>query len=95
MPRIRQKAEEYAQTDFLKEVESRCVWAGLKNNEDLANKVGVSAGTIGNIKRDPGRLRVDILREMIRQLKLNPSIVLCFLGYSSKDIRKWAKEYLQ
>lgn len=92
MPRIRQKAEEYAQADFLNEIGSRCVWAGIKTNEELGNAIGVSANTVGNFKRDPGRIRVDVLQKMVQKLRLNPMIVLIYLGYSSQDIRKFAKE---
>ena len=95
MPRIRQKADEYSEQDFLKEVNARCVWAGIKTNDDLGSALGISASTAGNYKREPGKIRVDVLRKMIRQLKLDPSIVLFFLGYTGKDIRSFAKAYLQ
>lgn len=95
MPRIRQKAQTYAEEDFLREVLSRCAWAGIKNNEALGDALGVSGNTVGNFKRDPGRIRVDILRQMVQKLKLDPFIVLCFLGYTTKDVRKFAKNYVQ
>ena len=95
MPRIRQYADKYARDDFLKEIDSRGVWAGFRTNEDLGNAVEVSATTVGNLKRDPGRIRLDVLRLMVQILKLDPGIVLRFIGYSSQDIRKFAKEYIQ
>lgn len=95
MPRIRQYEEKYAQDDFLKEIGSRCVWAGFQTNEDLGKAIGVSAASAGNYKRDPGRIRLDTMQLMVKKLKLDPGIVLRFLGYSNNDIRTFAKEYIQ
>lgn len=95
MPRIRQYADKYAQDDFLKEIDSRCVWAGFRTNEDLGSAVGVSNDTVRNYKKDPGRIRLDVLRKMVQKLKLDPGIVLRFIGYSNQDIRKFAKEIIQ
>lgn len=95
MPKIRQYADKYAQDDFLKELGSRCVWAGFQTNEDLGKAIGTCGASVGNYKKDPGRIRLDTMQKMVKTLKLDPGVVLRFLGYSSQDIRKFAKEYVQ
>ena len=95
MPKIRQYADKYAQDDFLKELGSRCVWAGYQTNEDLGKAIGTCGASVSNYKKDPGRIRLDTMQKMIKTLKLDPGVVLRFLGYSSQDIRKFAKEYVQ
>lgn len=95
MPRIRQYEEKYIQDDLLKEIGSRCVWAGFKTNEELGNAVGVTGASIGNYKRDPGKIKMKTMQRMVTTLKLDPGVVLRFLGYTSQDIRKFVKEQIQ
>lgn len=95
MPKTECNYKLVAQDEFLKEIESRCVWVGLRTNDALGNAVGVTGRTIGNHKQDPGKMQVAVLQKMIKTLQLSPLIVLRFLGYSTQDIRKFAKEYVQ
>ena len=95
MPRIRQYEDKYIKEDLLKEIGARCVWAGIRTNEELGNAVGVTGASIGNYKRDPGRIQLKTMRSMVAALKLDPGVVLRFLGYSTQDIKKFAKEYIQ
>ena len=95
MPKIRQYADKYAREEFLKEIGSRCVWVGIQTNEDLGKAIGISGASAGNYKRDPGRIRLDTMQKMVQTLKLDPGVVLRFLGYTSQDIRKFAKEQIQ
>lgn len=94
MPRIKQNNVKYAQDDFLKEIDVQCAWAGLKSNEALGRAIGVTGRTVGNHREAPGKMQVCVLQKMIKALKLDPGVVLQFLGYSSQDIRKFAKEYV-
>lgn len=93
MPRIRQYEDKYIQEDLLKEIGSRCVWAGFKTNEELGNALGVTGASIGNYKRDPGKIQLKTMQRMVTALKLDPGVVLRFLGYSNRDIKNFAKEY--
>lgn len=95
MPKLRQYSAQYAQRDFLKEVDGRCGYAGLKTNEALGKAIGVTGRTVGNHREDPGKMQVCVLQKMVKVLKLDPGIVLQFLGYSSQEIRKFAKDYVQ
>jgi hypothetical protein len=95
MPKIRQYTEKYAQDDFVKEIGAKSVWAGFRTNEELANAVGVSAASVGNYKRDPGKIQIKTMQKMISVLRLDPEIVLRYLGYSTQDIKKLAKNYIQ
>ena len=95
MPKIRQYAEKYAHDDFVKEIGAKSVWAGFQTNEELGNAVGVSATSVGNYKRDPGKIKIKTMQKMISVLRLDPEIVLRYLGYSTQDIKKLAKNYIQ
>lgn len=95
MPKSEISYMRIAQEEFIKEIDSRCVWVGIKNNEALGEAVGVSHGTVSNFKRDPGRIRVEVLQKLVKKLKLDPGIVLRFLGYSTQDIRDFAKAHTQ
>ena len=95
MPKIRQYAEKYAQDDFVKEIGAKSVWAGFHTNEELGNAVGVSAASVGNYKRDPSKIQIKTMQKLISVLQLDPGIVLRFLGYSTQDIRKFAKDCMQ
>lgn len=94
MPRIRQKSAQYTKDDFLREIDVRCVWAGIKSNEALGDALGVTGMTVGNFRREPGARQISLLQSIVKVLKPNPGILLLFLGYTSQDIRKFAKEYV-
>lgn len=95
MPRIRQYEDKYIKEDLLKEIGARCVWAGFKTNEDLGKAVGVTGASIGNYKRDPGKIQLKTMRSMVAALKLDPGVILRFLGYSAQDIKKFARDQIQ
>ena len=95
MPKTEMNYRQVAQDDFLKEVDSRCVWAGYRTNEALGKAVGVTGRTIGNHKQEPGKMKVEVLQGLVKTLQLSPVVVLRYLGYSTQDIRKFAKEYIQ
>lgn len=87
--------EQNARKNFLLEIEGRCGFAGLKTNEALGDAIGVTGNTVGNFKKDPGRIRMDVMQKLVKALKLDPGVVLSYLGYSEQEKRKFAKEYLQ
>ena len=94
MARIRQKADEYLRADLLREIDVRCAWNGIKTNKALADALGVADMTIGNFRKDPGLRQICLLQSMVKVLNPNPGPVLKYLGYSEKEIRKFAKEYI-
>jgi hypothetical protein len=94
MPRIRQYADKYLRDDLLREIDVRCAWNGIKTNKALGDALGVTDMTIGNFRREPGARQIVLLQKMVKVLKPNPGPVLMFLGYSEKEIKKFAKEYL-
>ena len=87
--------EQNARKNFLLEIEGRCGFVGLKTNEALGDAIGVTGNTVGNFKKDPGRIRMDVMQKLVKALKLDPGVVLSYLGYSEQEKRKFAKEYLQ
>ena len=88
MPRINQKAEEYARADFLQEIR-RCQGAAdLMNGKLLSNASGVPYGILMRRLKEPESFTLGEIRSMIKSLHLNPVVLLKFLGYSGKDISK-------
>lgn len=94
MPRIRQCADKYKKEDFLREIDAQCAWNGIKTQESLGKFLGVSAMTITNFRREPELRQISLLQSVVKKLKPDPELVLLFLGYSSQDIKKFAKEYV-
>jgi hypothetical protein len=94
MPRIRQYADKYLRDDLLREIDVRCAWHGIRSNKALGDALGVTDMTVGNFRREPGARQIVLLQKMVKVLKPNPGPVLMFLGYSEKEIKKFAKEYL-
>ena len=94
MPRIRQYAEKYQKEDRLREIDVRCAWNGIKTQESLGKFLGVSPMTITNLRREPELRQISLLQSIVKKLKPDPEPILLFLGYSSKEIKEFAKEYL-
>lgn len=88
MPRIRQKAEQYAEDDFFRELEARKGWCGYRTNREFSKLLGVCEKTITNFERDPDSIRLGTFRAITKNLRPNPRIILKFLGYSDQDIKK-------
>ncbi len=87
MPRIRQKANEYRNEDFRREVLSRMAYIGL-HQKDLADYLGVCNATVSVMLRSPDKMPVERLRKVIDFLKLEPAVVLRLCGYESKIIKE-------
>lgn len=95
MPRIRQLADQYAKADLQREIDVRCAYQGFKTNEELGKAMDVCCSSVGNYKKEPDKMQVKILRRMVQVLQPDPGILLKFLGYSSKDIKAFAKRQLE
>lgn len=92
IPRIKQKSDEYALSDFVSEINARCAWYGLTSQAEIGKKLGVCQATVGNYLRKPETIRLDAFRAMVKQLRLDPVIVLKMLGYSQRDINNISKK---
>lgn len=87
VPRIRQYEEKYLNEDFRRELRSRLGYMEL-NQAQLADAVGLTPASISGHLREPEKIGIKELRSMIRVLRLSPTAVLRFLGYSSKEIKQ-------
>lgn len=95
MPRIRQYQEKYAEEDFIRELDARCGWAQLKTQNEIGKAIDVSGASIGNYRKQPGKIKLETMQKIVKVLKFSPGIILRYLGYSQQEIRKFAKEVLQ
>ena len=88
MPRIRQYADRDALKDLRGEIEAQGVRYGYRSQQALGEALGVCQGTVSNWLRDPDKLSVNVIRQLVKKIKLDPVIVLKALGYTSADIKK-------
>ena len=98
MPRIRQLAEKYVEDDqkkvekaFWKSVKVRCAEQDIDTWADLGQQTGIPESTFQNYRANIGKVQINTMRKMIGLLKPDIQIVLLLLGYSEKDIRKFAQ----
>ena len=93
MPRIRQYAERDAMKDFVGEINAQRARNGYKTDVDFGRVIGVCAKTVWNYTNDPGSIRFNVLRAIVKAIRPDPGILLKALGYTTQDIKKLAKEY--
>lgn len=98
MPRIRQLAEKYAEDDqkkvekaFWKSVKVRCAEQDIDTWADLGQQTGIPESTFQNYRANIGKVQINTMRKMVGLLKPDIQIVLLLLGYTEKDIRKFAQ----
>lgn len=89
MPRIKQKAQQYADEDFRVEVRVRQGYYDLMSQQALAAAAGIPRPTLRKRLLEPETMTVEELRKLIGTLTPDPGAVLRLLGYSSKDIKKF------
>lgn len=87
MPRIRQKADDYALKDYMGEIKAQSARLGYDTQESLGRAVGLSRPTMGKYLKDP-MAYIGTLRKLVQTLKPDPIIVLKVLGYSASDIKE-------
>lgn len=80
MPRIRQNAAQYAADDFRKALKNALVNCG-KKQKDLAVETGIPESTVSERIRDPRKLTLGQMQEIVRATQMEPEAVLKFLGY--------------
>lgn len=88
MPKLLSKEPIYAEEQLLRHIEAQAAWYGLSNAEALGRKVSITGATVRNYRKSPEVMQLKSLQAYIKHLKLDPLIVLRYLGYSQKDINK-------
>ena len=94
MSRPRQTPElvaDNARKAFQLEVKLQRVRFDMSQRE-LGEVLGISPPQISDLMANPDKLSVDRLRGIIRALSIDPLTVLHLLGYSDKDLRRYAQE---
>lgn len=92
MPRIRQNADRDAIRDFQAEINAQCGRYGYKSQRSIGEAIGVCQATAGSYLKNPDCISLGTLRKMVRLLRLDPTVVMKAIGYSSKDIKISTKE---
>ncbi len=92
MPRIYQKAEQYAEEDFRKEVRICQGRYDLMSQQALAEAVDMPRPTLRKRLLEPAGMTVGELRKLVKTIKPDPKILLLLIGYTPKDLRKAEKE---
>ena len=80
MPRIRQNAAQYAVDDFRKALKTALVNCDMKQR-DLAVETGIPESTVSERMRDPSKLTLGQMQEIVKATQIEPEAVLKFLGY--------------
>lgn len=87
MPRLRQNAEKDTMKDFVAEINAQCGRFGFKTQAALAQLLDVCQPTVSNYLRMPETIPLGKLRLLVKQLKIDPIVLLKMLGYSTKQIQ--------
>lgn len=82
-----------AKDDFWLELDHRCLDKGLApGSASLSQFVAVQPQTIRHYRKGKIAMQVDTLQMWVKSLSPDIRVVLKFLGYSDKEIKKFAKE---
>ena len=68
---------------------------GYTTFRSFGDALGIARDTANNYIKRPETIRIDTLRDMVRILKPDPMIILAAVGYTARDIKKFAKEYIE
>ena len=78
---------EKAGTDFLRELKVKRAQYDILQR-DIGEEIGLSTSATSSLLSRPDDISVGRLRKIIARLRLDPIVVMVFLGYSPKDVRK-------
>lgn len=82
-----------AKDDFWTELNHRLLDMGLRPSlAALSTFTDVNAQTISNYRTGHSPMTVSVMQKLVTALKPDIGVVLRFLGYSDKEIKKFAKE---
>lgn len=93
-PKLEHHRAQVMENDFLREIGARSAWAGMSGCEALGKAISVSAQSVCNYRKDPGKIKMETMQKLVKVLKPDIGIVLRFLGYSNQEIKRFAKEVL-
>ena len=82
MPRIRQKAAQYAAEDFRKALKNALVNCDMKQ-KDLAFETGIPESTVSERMRDPSKFTLGQMQEIVKATHMEPDALLKYLGFSA------------
>lgn len=93
---VRQHADAVSALDnFQKEMKAKRVWHGLELLNDFADAIGSCNTTASKYQDTPTVIRMDAMQRIVKVLKPDIGIMLRFLGYSDKEIKKYAADLTQ
>lgn len=95
MPRIYQLSGKYAVDDFLQEIRTRQGSAGLMNVRALADAADMPYQTLLRRLEHPETFTLGEIAKLVKVIRLSPSTVLSFIGYSKKETDSIEKEFHQ
>lgn len=88
MSRPRSNSPIESRKAFITEVKVRRTYLNMSQN-DLGKILGISPARISGLLSKPDELTVGRLRKIIQTLSIDPMIVLAFLGYDRKTIKRF------
>lgn len=80
--------------DFQREMKSKRIWKRMATNEEFSYAIDCSIPTVYKYQNYPTLIRMDTMQKIVKVLKPDIGIMLRFLGYSDKEIEKYAKELM-
>ncbi len=80
-------AEEKARNEFKAEIRRQRAGYEIRQS-DIACELGIKGPMMSVLFSNPDKFTVERLRIVISMLHLDPKVVLCFLGYSEKEIKQ-------
>lgn len=89
MPRVRQKADAYAEADFWKSVEHCRVELGIQTYVELADRTGISRMTLSNYRNSVSDMSLSNLRKLVKTLSPDIPATLRLLGYTPREINNF------
>ena len=78
---------ETSRAAFVREIKIRRAYCDMTQGQ-LADAVGVVPSVMSTLLANPDKISAGRLRTIVQTLSLDPAVVLAFLGYSSKEIKK-------
>lgn len=92
MPRVRQKADVYARNDFFRELDIRRAYYSIRSDTQLSLSLGLCHGRVSAYRTGRSTMDVDTLRAIVRLLSPDIGVVLRYLGYDTRQIKKFKEE---
>lgn len=91
MSRPRAVPADAAKEAFKQEIRIRRAIYDVKQ-KDIADELGVAQPAVSGLLSNPDKITAERMRKIVVMLRPDPKVVLAFLGYSQKEIRKYFTE---